>query len=389
MADILGGIVKMLFPPAAGVMNDDAIDEAYNRQETAGLMASNDMKNQFNYIRGQNEPLIQIGDEQLQNLRSGIANGTFLPDESAFQSYNLTPQQNYQAPDRYQQQDADPGQIQYSQTQFSPYQSQQQQPNFYRTPDIGEGNYYDPNQQQFSVADDPVYQNRIAAANKATEASGAARGMQLSGATLKALQDNASTNAGDEGAAAYGRYADQQNRLQSAMNYQNQDEYNRALAMSGIRTGEADRAVGQYNLNRDFGQQSNTQNLANALAVQGQNYGQYNTNRGFDYGTFQDYNANQFAGLQYNNQLAQAQDTARYGLLTDQYNRSANRGLTDYGMIGDIANLGMTGRQNLGTAAGDYWGSQADIGIGTANAFAAAQAAKSGNDGILNSLLGK
>ena len=213
--------------------------------------------------------------------------------------------------------------------------------------------------------------------------------MQLSGATLKALQDNASTIAGEEGAAAYGRYADQQNRLQSAMNYQNQDEYNRALAMSGIRTGEADRAVGQYNLNRDFGQQSNTQNLANALAVQGQNYGQYNTNRGFDYGTFQDYNANQFAGLQYNNQLAQAQDTARYGLLTDQYNRSANRGLTDYGMIGDIANLGMTGRQNLGTAAGDYWGSQADIGIGTANAFAAAQAAKSGNDGILNSLLGK
>jgi CO dehydrogenase/acetyl-CoA synthase delta subunit len=123
--------------------------------------------------------------------------------------------------------------------------------------------------------------------------------------------------------------------------------------------------------------------------VQGQNYGQYDANRGFDYGTFQDYNAGQFAGLQYNNQLTQNQDALRYGLLTDDYTRDAERKAMNYGMIGDIANLGMTGRQNLGTAAGDYWGSQADIGIGTANAYAAAQAAKSQNSGIINMLLGK
>jgi hypothetical protein len=231
--------------------------------------------------------------------------------------------------------------------------------------------------------------------------------MQLSGKTLKDLQDNAVSITANYGNDAYARYADQQNRLQGAMNYKNEDQYGRAIDMAGIRTGEADRAVNQFNTNRNFGQAAATENLGNALAVQGQNYGQYtnnrgmglneyqtnlgqfNTDRGFDYGTFQDYNANQFAGLQYNNQLNQSQDALRYGLLTDQYTRDQNIGLQNYGMIGDLANMGTIGRQNLGTAAGDYWGSLSDISIGTANAYAAATAAKNSNNGIIDRLLGK
>lgn len=406
------GVTKFLFPPAAGMYNDEETDKAYQQQAAAGEKASAGMQEQFDYLKGQNEPLIKIGDAQLQNLQTGVDNGSFLPDQSIFQGYQLRTPTQYNGQVQYQGKAA-PAPYQYNgqaapqQVQYSQFQQQQQQPQQYRTPDIAGGEYYDPNQQQFSVANDPVYQNRIASANRATEASGAARGMQLSGATLKELQQNASTIAGEEGAAAYGRYADQQNRLQGAMNYKNEDQYDRAIDMSNIRTGESDRSLNQYNINRDFGQNANTQNINNALAVQGQNYGQYandrsmnlgeyqtnlgqyNQNRDFDFRTFQDYNANQFAGLQYNNQINQSQDALQYGLLTDQYGRDQARGLQNYGMIGDLANIGMTARQNLGTAAGDYWGSQADIGIGTANAFAAAQAAKAGNDGILNSLLGK
>lgn len=403
---------SLLLPPLQGMFNDESIDEAYQQQAAAGEKAAAGMQEQFDYLKGQNEPLIKIGDAQLQNLQTGVDNGSFLPDESIFQGYKLSTPQQYQAPGQYQGQAA-PAPYQYNgqqapqQVQYSQYQQQQQQPNQYRTPDIAAGEYYDPNQHQFSVANDPVYQNRISAANRATEASGAARGMQLSGATLKELQQNASTIAGEEGAAAYGRYADQQNRLQGAMNYKNEDQYGRAIDMSNIRTGESDRSLNQFNVNRDFGQNANTQNISNALAVQGQNYGQYannrsmnlgeyqtnlgqyNQNRAFDYGVNQDYNANQFAGLQYNNQLGQTQDALQYGMLTDQYGRDQARGLQNYGMIGDLANVGMTARQNMGAAAGDYWGSQADIQIGTANAYAAAQAAKAGNDGIINSILGK
>jgi hypothetical protein len=400
MANFLTSIGKFLFPPSAGMYNDDDIDKAYEEQKSAGQSASAGMQEQFDYQKEINQPLIKVGDQQLQHLQTGVNDGRFLPDNSIFQGYQLSTPESYQGqqapvPYQYQGQQA-PGQVGYSQNQFSPYQQTQQQPDIYITPDIAGGNYYDPNQQQFNVQNDPVYQNRIEAANRATEASAAAQGMQLSGSNLKALQQNASTIAGEEGATAYGRYADQQNRLQSAMNYQNSDTYNRSLDMSGIRTGEADRSLNQFNTNRNFGQAASTENLGNALAVQGQNYGQYSNNRSMGLGEYQT-NVGQFnenrnfdiGALQYNNQLNQNQDALRYGLLTDQYSRDQASGLQNYGMIGDLANMGVVGRQNLGTAAGDYWGSQADISIGTANAFAAAQAAKSGNDGFLNSLLGK
>jgi len=410
-------VTNVLFPPSIGMGNDKAVDEAYQKQEEAGQAASEGMKEQFDYLKGLNEPLIKIGDAQLQNLQAGVDNGTFLPDESIFSGYQLRTPQNYQAPGMYQGQQVPgpfqyqgqpaPRQVGYSQNHFTPYQPDQNQPNIYRAPEIGPGEYYDPTQNTFTLADDPVYQRRIHEANRATEASGAARGMQLSGATLKELQDNASSIAGEEGAAAYGRYADTQNRLQSAMNYRNNDIYGRAIDMAGIRTGESDRALGQFNTNRNFGQAAATENLGNALAVQGQNYGQYannrgiglneyqtnlgqfNQNRAFDYGVNQDFNTNQFGALQYNNQINQNQDALQYGLLTDQYNRGQTAGLQNYGMIGDLANMGTVGRQNLGTAASDYWGSLADIDIGTANAYAAATAAKNSNNGIIDTLLGK
>ena len=54
-------------------------------------------------------------------------------------------------------------------------------------------------------------------------------------------------------------------------------------------------------------------------------------------------------------------------------------------MISDLANLGTQARQNIGTAAGDYWGSLADIETAQANAYAAAQNSKKEDDkGLLD-----
>lgn len=518
------GVTNILFPPSISMGKDQQINDAFAAQQQAGENASEQMAKQYAEQKQLYEPLIKIGDRQLELLNSQVLGRAFLPDEGVFKDYQpreynqdfydpqkqftysqqapalnaprpiqydandrfapqLAPQRmfNYNAEkqpgynfSQYQYQGPQsPQQIQYSQNQFSPYQQTEQQPDQYRAPSAPGREYWQP--EQFNIANDPVYQNAISEANKATEASAAARGMQLSGANLKDLNSNAVSLANQYGQEAFNRYATRQGMNQSALNYQGEDIYNRYGNEVGQRNLENQQELGQFNTNRNFGQAAATENLGNALAVQGQNYGQYsgdrgmglseyqtnlggkqfeyganigqyntnrdfafganqalsaddlaryaaqtgqynqnlqnqlqtqnqawnqaydpyltnlgqyNTNRAFDYNVYQDYGSNQLGALQYNNALVQTQDANRYQMLTDQYNRAAQRGSSQYGMIGELANLAATGRQGVGASANDYYGSQADIGIGTANAYAAAQAALANRGGILNTLLG-
>jgi hypothetical protein len=451
----------------------------------------------------------------------------------------------------YQQQ-ARPDQIAVNnQFQTGNYQQQGQQPDIYRAGDAPDAQYFDPTQNQyqrgeFSLQDDPVYQRRLENSSKAIEASAAARGMQLSGANLKALQENAQGIAAEEGDAAFNRYMqqeqmgynqfqDQRAAEQQASQYQNEDQYRRYLDSVGIRGAEADKAIQQFNTDRQFGAEQNKEtwlreqaskqlgmnlndqqfsqwlatdgqqyaqyagqrdwatsqsnmnadrdwqqytyekgfgrdvytddrnfnqafNLENynaqlagqgqgynqALATNAQNYGQFADNRAFDYGTYQDrnaydlnrfnalnsqynqnlqnqlavnsqnwgqqmdyntmmnnnyatdrafnygvnqdYNANQFNAFQYNVGNQQQQNLNQYGMLTDAYSRQLASGQQNYGMIGDLVNLGMQGSENLQNATSEYYGTLADLELQKANAAAAAAESKASRNTLLGQI---
>jgi hypothetical protein len=446
------------------------------------------------------------------------------PELLKYQSYqnNLQAPGNIQAPQQLQRTD-----FQYNQQapQFNPIQNFGQAPQLYRSGDAPQGQYVQPQQQhqsrEFSLQNDPVYQKALSDANMATEASAAARGIQLSGSNLKALQQNAGDIAAQQGEAAfnrhqqqdatnYGRFQDQRADLKDTTRYQTEDQYRRFLDSQNIRGADADRAVAQWNTDRSFLQNANVQNFqvgndayqqgfrnaadvqqmndasrlaygaenwnqqlgaqrqnfdqygqmrnmnsgdfnmnaGNQLAFNAQNLGQYNTNRNFsqgvqgqnfdqyatlrgmagqenqqnfnqfannrdfaanqyqqgvnnnldfynvnnanyqndrdfDYGVNQDFNSNNFDAFKYNVGNNQLQDATNYAQLTDSYGRQAANKQNKYGMIGDLANMGMAARQQNVDATTGYYGNVADIGMQQANARAAATASRQGKSGIL------
>jgi hypothetical protein len=175
--------------------------------------------------------------------------------------------------------------------QTGQYQSGES-PDVYRAGEAPEAEYYTPPSDvakayqagEFKVEDDPGYNRRYERAMKALEASGAAKGQQLSGATLKRLQEEAAAIASEETAAAYDRYADnrnfeasqeredyqrgqtQEDRVASAMNYKNEDEYQRYLDNVGIRRDEQQKYIDQWNKDRDFGASQNKENWTREMA---------------------------------------------------------------------------------------------------------------------------
>lgn len=329
--DILGG------GPGRKLSNQSRSEKGLESQYQAGEQARQYMQQNLEDVRGMQQPLIQMGDENLQALQRGVDLGQFEGDESIFDDYRQYISPEYQQSPQFQYGQRDslsmPGQFKYSEKQMYPFQTEaapefnpyvqregwrdkqyeglgteqyqsqqpgykarpigetfetpsfrmnQQQPGFYKAPDAQAAEYYDPTREQyqqkeFRLEDDPVYQHRIKEGNEAIEASGAARGMQLSGATLKALQENASTIAAEEGQAAwernrqedqtgYQRFQDQQNRVQNAMQYRSEDEYRRYLDSIGIRGYEAEQAVGQWNQDRQFGAQQNKEDFLRETA---------------------------------------------------------------------------------------------------------------------------
>lgn len=182
------------------------------------------------------------------------------------QKYNTDYQtyQGQQAPERRAVND---------QFQTENYQQQGNRPDIYRASDAPDAQYYDPTKEQyksseFQLENDPVYQRRLELSGRAIEDSAARNGMQLSGATLKALQENAQGIAAEEGQAAYDRwnqqdqtgydrFQDQQNSVKDAMQFRSADEYQRYLDNAGIRRNEQGQLIQQWESDRQFGADQN------------------------------------------------------------------------------------------------------------------------------------
>jgi hypothetical protein len=488
----LGGVAEALVPGVGSQQDRERTDAALRKQNEAGEKAIGYAKEGLDYVRTQNEPLIALGDRQLQALKSGVEGGLFDMNEGIFSLYqqHVVPQyeqggmfqyeqrKNIVTPEKFQYAQANPEQFRYEQQaptaygqqqntqqqqggssssyrdsldpqtrasfdrlpaseqakyfnpdnmqgqpyneeyaktltpeqrnqynqqqfgqvqgdkfvpnqpqgnqqfqggqqpqqiqnlQYRDFQSEQQAPKFqpqqnfgqqpqqYRAQDAPQGQYVQPQQQyqgkQFRLEDDPVYQRRLADSNKAIEASAAARGMQLSGSNLKALQQNAGELAAQEGDAAfnrfqqqdqteYGRFQDQRTDLKDTTRYQTEDQYRRFLDSQNIKGTEADKAIAQWNTDRQFNQGANVQNFqtsqdayaqnrgqdadiynmnaGNQLAYNAQNFGQFDTNRGFDRST----QAQNFDQYMQGRQQAQGENQQNYGQFADQRDFAANQ----------------------------------------------------------------
>ncbi len=488
----LGGVAEALVPGVGSQQDRERTDAALRKQNEAGENAIGYAKEGLDYVRTQNEPLIALGDRQLQALKSGVEGGLFDMNEGIFSLYqqHVVPQyeqggmfqyeqrKNIVTPEKFQYAQANPEQFRYEQQaptaygqqqntqqqqggssssyrdsldpqtrasfdrlpaserakyfnpdnmqgqpyneeyaktltpeqrnqynqqqfgqvqgdkfvpnqpqgnqqfqggqqpqqiqnlQYRDFQSQQQAPQFqaqqnfgtqpqqYRSAEAPQGQYVQPQQQyqgkQFRLEDDPVYQRRLADSNKAIEASAASRGMQLSGSNLKALQQNAGELAAQEGDAAfnrfqqqdqteYGRFQDQRTDLKDTTRYQTEDQYRRFLDSQNIKGTEADKAIAQWNTDRQFNQGANVQNFqtsqdayaqnrgqdadiynmnaGNQLAYNAQNFGQFDTNRGFDRST----QAQNFDQYMQGRQQAQGENQQNYGQFADQRDFAANQ----------------------------------------------------------------
>lgn len=101
---------------------------------------------------------------------------------------------------------------------------------------------------------DPGYQFRMDQGNKSVEQSAAARGMQLSGATMKALQRFGQDTASNEYQNAYNRYNNDQST-----------QFNRLSGIAGTGQQQVN-ALGQAGQNYAGSVGSNTMNTANQVA---------------------------------------------------------------------------------------------------------------------------
>lgn len=355
ISDFWGNVLGYAAPGfGQAFVNRQRTNDAVDVQNKAIQQGRENEAKLLEELKGINQPLIQMGNEQLQALKQGVESGAFSQNDSMFRDYQVyvAPQyepggmfqyenrENLVTPEKFEYMQSspqpisapeatryivenqpqlanrepynyggtmqNPGQFQYQgqpgpqsfqynqqapqfqpaqqqpqwqntqyggqqfMTNYGQYQGQQQPqqrditnqfntqqyqqqqaPEMYKSPEAPQGNYYKP--ETFDIQNDPVYQRAVAEGGRAIEASAAAKGMQLSGSTLKALQENAVGLANQYGQEAYNRFSQDQARQQSAQNYQNEDEYRRYLDMQGIRGAEADRAIQQYNIDREFG----------------------------------------------------------------------------------------------------------------------------------------
>jgi hypothetical protein len=393
------------------------IDQAAQKQVDSLTEASGYQKTLFDQLQEMNAPMMEMGDEQLGILKEGIESGAFAPDESMFGLYQQYIAPEYEQGGKYQSEPREklvtPEKFKYAQptpegfrydapapapyvdstqgrpapVEYKPFQDNSQAPNFnpvqnfgdrpqqYRSGEAPQAQYVQPQQQYqqqpFELKNDPVYQKRLADAQGATEASAAARGMQLSGATLKALQQNASDLAAQEGDAAfdryqkqdqtgYSRFQDQRTDLKDTTRYQSEDQYRRYLDSQNIRGAEADKAIAQWNTDRGFTQDANIQNFqtaqgaysqnrgqnadiynmnaGNKLAYNAQNQGQYNADRDFSKGV-QGQNFDQYGRLREISGKENAQNYEQFdanrGYATSEDQRYTDNSMDVYGINND------------------------------------------------------
>lgn len=369
--DFWKGVGNVLTLGASG--RNEATNDSVAAQIAAGEKAKEYMQESLGYIKEQNFPLTVMGREQLEVLKRGVETGRFAMDESTFDDYNMyvapeyepggrfesEPRENLVTPEMYQYKQQNPTfeagsdvpQFNAVQPGAAPearqindqFQTGQYSggnvPKFYNAAEAPEAQYFNPNKQQyqgkeFSLADDPVYQKRLADSGKAIEASAAAKGMQLSGANLTALQENAGNLAAEEGDAAfnrfqrqdqtdYSRFQDTQSQGNEASKYENEDRYRRYLDEVGIRGVEADRKIQQFNIDRGFDAGQNTEQFSReqiskqlGRQLNDDEWARYTNERNFNQDTaLNNYSATTAGqGQQFN------QDLAGYGTNTNQFN---------------------------------------------------------------------
>lgn len=207
------------------------------------------------------------------------------------------------------------------------------------------------------VTQDPSYQFRLQQGIGALDKSAASKGMLLSGAQQKAINNYAQDSASQQYQQAYQNNltANQQNNAVGAQNYsqmtaQQQQQYAQALAAQ-----QQNVAQGQ----NTFGNQlaANTQNLNNELGVQNQVYNQ----------------AVGAQGLNYQQNLGAYQQNQGNALTT--YNSGVDLGTQRYNQLASVLGLGQTAsgqlsqnNTNMAQMGTSTYGTNASN-IASANAF--------------------
>ena len=77
----------ILFPPLDSALDQDRTEQGLAQQQQAAEEARGMMGEQWNYLRGLNDPLIGMSDQQLQTLQQGIGTGQYLGREDIFRGY--------------------------------------------------------------------------------------------------------------------------------------------------------------------------------------------------------------------------------------------------------------------------------------------------------------
>jgi hypothetical protein len=173
------------------------------------------------------------------------------------------------------------------------YEDGGRRPDAYKAEDAPDSEYYDPSRvgekevyqsDEFRLEDDEGYQRRYKEAMRAVESSAAAKGMQLSGSTLKALQKEAAGIASQETQDAYQRFADKrtfeagqeesqygrstssEEQIKQAMQFKSADEYKRYLDKSGMKKEEQDQLISNFDKDRAFGAEQNKESFLRETA---------------------------------------------------------------------------------------------------------------------------
>jgi hypothetical protein len=267
-------------------------NKASRQQVQAGKDAQNQIRGYYTDAQGYQQPIYEQGMRNMGRLSDMVQGGEFDMQQQGFRG----PQEGQYGQFR------GPQEGQYGQFQ------QQARP--------GYGQYNTP---QFDMQKDPGYQFRMQEGLNAVEGSAAARGTQLSGATMKALAKYGQNFASNEMANAYGRFQDQRN--------------------FGRGNFESDRAVtrGDYESDRGFG-------YGQFADQRGFDYNRFNTNRNFGYNQFsdnRDFNRNQFV------------DNRNFGYneFTNAYSRGAAEQGNRYNRMSGLANYGIGAANNLSSLA--------------------------------------
>jgi hypothetical protein len=238
--DLLGGIMNSGISALGSYLGTNALKKGNQN-------AQGNINQAFAQAMGYYSPYSQIGNKYLQQLDQGLQSGQFNNPDANFQYNQAEPEYN----------------------QFK------------------QGSYQDPG---FNFKADPGLGFRMKQGTQAVEAGAASRGMQLSGATQKALAQYGQNLGSEEYGKAYGRYSNDrafgagQFNTEQALGFQNAQS-NRNFDYSrytGNRDFSANIYYKNYGLNAEnrTGQYQRMQNMVNLGYGANQNLAQLAQQKG-------------------------------------------------------------------------------------------------------------